>query len=149
MRDERDKWVNFYLNPPPSLIISPIQGRNDGFRKKTPTPHHFFLPLSTPHQTTPSPKNPHIFPSLFYIPPQITPTKHTWNVNEAHKFENYPSITTIIGKGKIRKICFFNNKSMEEIARLERKIVVMCKEGSFYKGSHTHTSNPNLYNDWI
>lgn len=36
---------------------------------------------------------------------------------------------------------------MEEIARLERKIVVMCKEGSFYKGGHT--SNPNLYNDRI
>ena len=145
MRGERDKWVNFYLNPPPSLIISPIQGRNGGFRKKTPMSHHFFLPLSTPHQTTPSPKISHIFPSLFSIPQQITLTKHTQNVNEAHKFENYPSISTIIGKGKIRKICFFNNKSMEEIARLERKIVVMCKEGSFYKGSHT--SNPNLYND--
>lgn len=53
---------------------------------------------------------------------------------------------TIIGKGEIRKNCFFDNKDIEEIA-LDRKIVVMCMEGSFYKGSHTN--NPNLYNDGI
>ena len=135
-----------FLSKSPSLpYYLPNSGKKWWVQKEnTHVPPFFSSPFHSP-PNNPFTQNLSHFPFFIFHPPQITLTKHTRNVNEAQKFENYPSISTIIGKGKIRKICFFNNKSMEEIARLERKIVVMCKEGSFYKGSHT--SNPNLYND--